>query len=114
MPIPDITTYAGLVALISFLMDLLKFTKLIKPGEAAKWSATVQTLFGIILWAVGSFMPDLLNWIPVVDDLANDFSGLGVMGIAFVAAAILFANKVHDAFSAVPWLNKVFGKRLTA
>lgn len=108
----DLTTYAGIIAFIVVLTNILKFTGVVKDGE--KFANTVQFIVSVLLTILGAFFPDWLNSLPKVDELAQALAELGAFVVPFWLAAVKVGNLFHDIITKIPAVNKVFGKRLTA
>ena len=102
----DIGTYAGIIALITVVIDFLKkFGVITEPEQGKKWAGVVQTVLSIALWAVGTFAPDLLAAMPIIDDIAGLLAEIGVGLLGLIPLAVLLGQKVHDVLADLPGFN---------
>jgi len=108
----DISQLVGVIALITVIVNLLKFIPgLIKDGQ--KTANAIQTIVALVLTVVGTFFPDALNSLPLLDGAAEMLSKLGALVLAAIPIITQLGNWIHDGITQIPLLNKLFGKQIT-
>lgn len=99
----DIGIYAGIMMLITVVIDFLKkFGVITAPEQGKKWAGIVQTVLSIALWAVGTFVPDLLDIMPVVDQIAGALAELGLALLGIIPLVVRLGQLFHDVFADLP------------
>ena len=99
----DISVYAGIMLLITVAVDLLKkFGVIQTPEMGGKVAGIIQSVLSIALWAVGTFSPDLLDFMPQVNDFANVLAEFGLGIIALLPIIVKLGNAFHDVFANLP------------
>ena len=104
----DIGVYAGIMMLITVLIDILKkFGVINTPELGGKIAGVVQTVLSIVLWAIGTFYPDWLEFMPVVDEIAGTLAELGVSLLAIIPLVVRLGNVFHDVFADLPGFSAI-------
>jgi len=104
---------AGVTALVVVILNILAYFKVITGESKEELANAVQLLVSVALTVVGTFAPDLLDKVPVLDGAAQALSELGALVIPVYLAIIKVGNAFHDALAKLPGVNKFFGYQLT-
>lgn len=109
----DIGVYAGIMMLITVVIDILKKFGVIKTPElGGKIAGIVQTILSAVLWAIGTFAPDWLAFVPVADEIAGALAELGAGVVALLPLIVKLGNLFHDVFADMPGFNKLIAHRV--
>ena len=111
MNIQDISMYAGVMLLITVVIDFLKKFGVIKtPEVGGKIAGIVQVVLTFALWAVGTFAPEWLAAVPFIDEVAGQLAELGAGLLALIPLVVKLGNLFHDVFAGLPVLGFVAHK----
>lgn len=107
----DLASLVGIIALSTVIINILKMFGVVKDGEGV--AKAVNTILTLVLTGIGMFFPDLLSFVPAVDELAQHMADLGGLIILAIPIVIKIGNTLHDWFTGIPLVNKVIGYQLT-
>ena len=107
------TLLPGLIAFLVVLVNILKHFGVVKDGET--FAASVQLVVSIVLTAAGLFFPNLFDWFPYIDQIAEVLAELGGFVIPLYAVIVKLANVIHDLLTKFSFLgvNRLVAKQLT-
>lgn len=109
----DIAIWAGIMMLITVIIDWLKKLGIIKtPDAGKKWAGIIQTALSVILTLIGWLFPDWLNAMPLIDEIAGTFAELGAGVLALYPLIVKLGNLFHDVFSEVPVVSTLITHRI--
>lgn len=100
----DLTTLlmslAGVIALITFLVNLGKMIGLVKDGTGETWSKALHLIALVGLFVLGEFFPDVDIW--KIDEFAAQLASIGIAILALIPASFWGSEKIYALVRGLP------------